>query len=69
MIVKVMRTDEFTQERGLGMNRSISARTLRNANMGGGNKNLQRQVGRSHWKFSKKAREGKSGEFGVRRTK
>lgn len=37
--------------------------------MGGGNKNLQRQVGISCWKFSKKAREGKSGEFGVRRTK
>lgn len=36
-----MRIDEFTQE----TERSISARTLRNANMGRGNENLQRQVG------------------------
>jgi len=41
MIVKAMRIDEFTQE----TERSISARTLRNANMGRGNENLQRQVG------------------------
>lgn len=37
--------------------------------MGRGNENLQRQVGKSGWKFSKKARQELSGEFGVRKTK
>lgn len=37
--------------------------------MGRRNENLQRQVGKSGWKCSKKARQGISGEFGVRKTK
>lgn len=30
--------------------------------MGSGNESLQRGLGRSGWRFSKKAKEGKSGE-------
>lgn len=31
--------------------------------MGSGNESLQRGLGRSGWRFSKKARNGKPGEF------
>lgn len=57
------------KERVSWTERSISDRPLRNADMGRGNENLWSQVGGSGWGFSKKAGEGKSGEFEVRKTK
>lgn len=66
-----MRQEQMSSPRKEGLEwaeRSISDKPLRDVRMCRENESLQR-VGRSGWRFSKRAREGKSVEFGGQKDK